>query len=76
MSDKQVFRQGDNVQITYEGRTVDGVVFLASENSRSLILSFQAMLGGYVSSMPVLADEDGTYADLITGQPVEIRPKA
>lgn len=73
MSDKPTFRQGDQVRIDYEGRTVSGVVLFGSENSRSLVLSFEALVGGYVGNMPVLADETGAYADLMTGRPVGIQ---
>jgi hypothetical protein len=40
---------------------------LASENSKSLMLQFDAMLGGYVGMMPVLWVNDH-YADLIEGE--------
>ncbi len=71
------FKQGDRVRITYKGRMVPGVVFLASDNGFSLMLSFQAMLGGYVGTMPVLWDEiePGGYKDLIEWQPVLIEPE-
>jgi hypothetical protein len=63
--------QGDRVKIRFKGREVEGVVVLASENGKSLALEFDAMLGGYVSMMPVLDAGDG-YRDLVTNSPVEI----
>jgi len=49
---------GDAVKITYEGRTVDGFVIMASPNGRSLLVKFEAMLGGYVGMMPILDGRD------------------
>ena len=66
-------RKGDAVVITYDGRTVDGEVLLASANGQSLVLGFEALLGGHVGVMPVLWRSDvGGYADLMTGQPVGV----
>lgn len=69
------FRTGDLVQIEFAGRCVDGAVQLASPNGRSLMLVFEAVLGGYVGSMPVLATDDAHFADLVTGQSVSIRAR-
>lgn len=66
-----VLTKGDRVEICYVGRTVDGVVLLASPNSQSLMLGFEAILGGYVGMMPVLY-EDGKFRDLINDQLVQI----
>jgi hypothetical protein len=66
-------KTGDHVVITYATRTVRGVVRLASPNGRSLILEFDAMLGGFVGMMPVLQDETtGEYRDLFKGLPAVI----
>jgi hypothetical protein len=68
-----MIRTGDPVSVTLEGRTVDGVVTLASANGRSLMLAFDAMLGGYVGQMPVLdAEGSGEYRDLLTGSVVQV----
>jgi len=64
---------GDRVEIQYRGRTVEGVVKMASENGRSLFLEFEALLGGYAGSMPVLGEDDGVYRDLIVGAEVRLR---
>ena len=65
-------KTGDAVSITYDGRTVPGTIKLASPNGRSLMLEFDAMLGGFVGMMPVLADDDGAYRDLVLGRPVVV----
>lgn len=63
---------GDWVQVIFAGRTVDAVILLASDNGVSLMLYFDALLGGYLGQMPVLW-EDGEYRDLLLKQPVEIK---
>jgi len=68
-----IFRQNDEVMIGREGIHVIGHVTLASSNGLSLMLCFQAMLGGYVGMMPVLF-EGGEFRDLIEGKPVTLRP--
>jgi hypothetical protein len=65
-------RTGDPVIITYEGRTVSGHVILASPNGKSLMLEFEAILGGFVGMMPVLEREDGDYHDLLSGNVVKV----
>ena len=66
------FRAGDAVMITYDGRTVPGTITLASPNGVSLMLAFDALLGGHVGMMPVLGDGRGNYASLIEQRPVKI----
>ena len=65
-------KTGDLVSISYDGRTVAGVVTLASANGRSLVLEFEAVMGGYLGSMPVLMDDAGVYRDLRRREPVEL----
>jgi len=68
------FKTGDTVTTTYDGRTIDAVVILASPNGRSLMLQWDdGMLGGHVGMMPVLRDERGNYWSLIEGKPVTLR---
>jgi hypothetical protein len=62
---------GDRVKITFRGRTVLGKVTLASGNGRSLMLEFEAILGGFVGMLPVVR-LDGQYIDVFFGEPVEI----
>jgi hypothetical protein len=59
-----VWKTGDLVRITYEGRSVDGAVKLASPNGLSLMLEFDAILGGCVGMMPVLY-EGGQFICLL-----------
>ena len=64
-------KTGDRVKVTYAGQTVLGSVLLASPNSKSLVLVFDAMLAGYIGMMPVLWNDELTrYEDLITRRPV------
>lgn len=65
-------KTGESVAITYEGRTVRAEVRLASRNGRSLVLVFEANLGGYAGMMPVFIDEDGSCIDLLYARPVAI----
>jgi hypothetical protein len=70
-------KTGDQVWIGYNGRTVAGTIAIASENERSLMLSFEdAILGGHVGMMPVLLDDIGVYRSVITGKAVAIVPRS
>jgi hypothetical protein len=71
------FRRGQFVRITYGGVTVDGMVLLASSNSRSLMLAFDGALGAgsdggglFLGMLPVLLDGDGVYRDIVQNEPV------
>lgn len=61
----RVWKTGERVEIGFAAKTVIGKVLLASSNGRSLMLEFDAMLGGYAGMMPVL-EEGGQFRDLIT----------
>lgn len=50
----RVWKTDEQVRITVERRTVDGVVVLASPNGKSLMLAFDAMLVGHAGMKPVL----------------------
>jgi hypothetical protein len=52
--------------------TVPGSILLASANARSLVIEFDAILGGYVGTMPLLQDDDGVYRTLGMGEVVKI----
>lgn len=60
------FRRGDYAHVTYKGRTVIAFVAMATPDGKSLILMFDAMLGGYVGAMPVGWVND-RYEDVMTG---------
>jgi antitoxin (DNA-binding transcriptional repressor) of toxin-antitoxin stability system len=70
-----IFKAGDAVIITCDGRTVAGVVSLASPNGVSLILMFEALLHGHAGYMPVLKHDDGVFRSLIGAHPVQIDPR-
>lgn len=73
-----ILKTGDHVLIGYADRwSVPGIVKLASPNGKSLMLQFEALLGGYAGLMPVLQRDDGSYRDLLMGKPVHIEdPRA
>lgn len=59
--------------ITFGGRTLEGVVRLASSNGQSLALGFEGILRGYCGMMPVLWDHDSDqFIDLIHRRPVVV----
>lgn len=73
MSDPLVHHTGSNVTVTYRGRVVKGTVVLGTSNGRSLMLSFDAMLGGYVGMMPVLWDDArAEFLGVVCGEPVKV----
>jgi hypothetical protein len=53
-------KTGDKVWIRFEDRSVPGEIILASDNGRSLMLGFEAIIDGHVGRMPVLMI-DGVY---------------
>lgn len=67
-----MWKNGDEVLIEYEGRSVPGWIILASPNSVSLMLGFEAMLGGHVGMMPVLRHDDGVYRSIISEEAVRL----
>lgn len=71
----RIWKQGERVDITYSGRVVTGRVELASKNGVSLMLAFEARLGGYVGLMPVIWN-GVEYEDLIMGVRVAITEPA
>lgn len=50
----RVWKTGEAVQITCEGRTLAGTVQLASPNGAALTLEFEGILAGHVAMLPVL----------------------
>lgn len=66
-------KTGETVVIEYEGRTVQAYVNLASPNGKSLIVSFDAMLGGHLGMMAVTVDDNEDYVSLIEALPVKMR---
>jgi hypothetical protein len=69
-----IWKTGDKLVLTHGERTVAATVKLASPCGRSLMLAFEALLGGYAGMMPVLRHTDGEYRDLITTSVVTLAP--
>lgn len=61
---------GAAVRLTCEGRTVDGVVVVASGNGASLVIEFEALLAGWAGYMPVLWTAAGWEA--MNGVPIAL----
>ena len=69
----RVYKAGEAVQITCEGRTVPGTVSVASSNGVSLMLEFEAVLAGHVAMMPVVWDDQAqAFRSVVGGVAVEL----
>lgn len=67
------YTRGDRVWIECDGRTVAGMVMLASENGKSLMLGFDGVLGGeHAGWCPVLRCDDGVYRSIINSAEVRL----
>jgi hypothetical protein len=51
---------GDTVRVTHDGRSVTAMVLLVTKFNTPGMVSFDAVLGGYVNVMPILRLEDGS----------------
>lgn len=69
------FAKGDRIEIDYNGRTVDGAVTLASPNGLSLMIEFEAMLGGHVGKMPVSMTDASNGYSILDGTEITIRKR-
>jgi hypothetical protein len=69
------FKNGDAIKIDCEGRTIDGVVEIVSENQAAMLIAYEAILAGFAGRMPVLRGEDGVYRDLFGHVELKIRWK-
>ena len=67
--------KGDKIEIDNDGRTVEGVVVFASPNGISLMIGFDAMLGGHVGMMPVTMTTEINGYSIMDGTEVVIRRK-
>lgn len=63
-------QKGDRIRLSYGGRSVLADVMMASGNGKSLLVSFEAILGGYVSTMPISWVDEQGYCDLVYGHAV------
>lgn len=71
--DANPFRAGEAIVITTDtGRQVEAIVQVASKNGRSLILGFDAMIGGWVTQLPAFQEDDGNWRSL-DGIPLSLR---
>lgn len=67
------YSKGDAIEVTCNGRTVDGIVVLASPNSQSLFIAFDAMFGGHVGMMPVTMRDANSGYSIIDDTEITIR---
>jgi len=77
VSVKTIFRKGDKVRATCDGRTVTAIVSLASENGRSIIIDWTQtddhMLTGHVGRMPIFCSyDDNVFRALLDGAVVKL----
>lgn len=73
MEPPRIWKKGERVAITYRGRTVTGRVEMAGTTGRSLMLSFQALLGGFAGHMAVSwHGETSEFRDIIVGATVDL----
>lgn len=70
MTGKQ-WRVGDDCRVTFEGRTVDAVVALASRGM-VMAIEFEAVLGNWAGMMALYVTESGGYVETFSRKPVEI----
>lgn len=69
------FANGEEILIDHEGRTVEGFVMMASPNGQSLMIGFEALLGGHIGMMPVTMTSETEGFSIIDGTEVTIRKK-
>ena len=69
------FIKGDAIEVVYKGHTVEGTVIFASPNGLSLMLGFEALLGGHAGMMPVTMRNDSDGFSIIDGTEITIRRK-
>lgn len=70
-----VIRKGDWVRLGVDSHDLDALVIMASSNGRSLIVVCEAIVGGFVGTVPVFQEDDGRWTTL-SGTPITVRPKA
>ena len=70
------FAKGDRIEIDCNGRTVDGAVTLASPNGLSLMIEFEALLGGHAGKMPVTMTDASNGYSILDGTEITIRKRA
>jgi hypothetical protein len=66
------WRRGDRVLISIGSDRTPGVVILGSDNGKSLMLQFEAILHGHVGMMPLILEDDGCFRSIVTWEVVEL----
>lgn len=66
------WQSGDFVTLQYRDESVSAIVLLASDNGRSLLLTFDGVLGKHAGAMPLLMGDDGVFRSIIDNQAVQI----
>jgi hypothetical protein len=62
---------GDACRVTFDGRTVDAVVALASRGM-AMAVTFEAVLGNWVGMMALYVTESGGYVETVSRKSVEL----
>jgi hypothetical protein len=65
MNDLLPLKRGDCVTISNGTRKLHGIVELASPNYRSLMVSYEGILGGFVQMVPLLWSDEEGYCDFL-----------
>ena len=70
-------RKGDAIEIEHDHRKVQGEIVMISENQVSLMIKFDAMIGGHAGMMPATRHdkERHIYRSIIDGTEVMIRER-
>lgn len=71
----ETYKAGDAITVECNGRIVEGEVILASSNSVSLMIGFEAILADHAGMMPVLRGDDGIYRSIVNEAVVRITPR-
>ena len=71
-----LYTKGDAIEVSCEGRTVEGVVIFASANGLSLMIGFEAMLGGHAGMMPVTMRDATSGYSIIDHTEITIRKRS
>ena len=66
---EELMKRGDFVWIKRGEARKQAMIVLSSDNEKSLMVMFDGMFCGYVSTMSLL-NQDGVYRDLSEGKPV------
>lgn len=64
-----IFKNGDKILVSCEGRTLQGEMVMISDNQVSVMIAFDGALGGHVGMMPAMRHnkDAGIYRSIIDG---------